>query len=161
MPSSSTRRPSKEWSRKYQRFFASQEQFLLRSSRLVDPLPELSSRNSARRILSSQSEFNTILSISTREPRPRLLPRSWLQKRLKPSLPRRRRRVKSDQTHVENCKCHDRYIRIYHIQYKDLQANWHLFLVKHNTLSTHTNCSFIFFISRACSLLFYNFYQFL
>merc|ERR1711907_389759 len=50
MPSSLTTNNSKECLKKSQRFFASPELFSLKSSRLVDLLPEHSSRNSPREV---------------------------------------------------------------------------------------------------------------
>lgn len=70
-PFSWMRSSTKECSRRFQRFSVSPEQFSVRSLRLVDPLLEPSSKICIRKVSSSQSDSNTLLSISIKEAVPR------------------------------------------------------------------------------------------
>lgn len=94
-PSSSTRSSSRECSRRSPRSSALPEPFFAKSSRSADPWLVPSSRTSQRETSSSQSEPSTAHSISTRVPRPRVLPRDSRTKLNKKE--RRRRRVTEQQ----------------------------------------------------------------
>lgn len=87
--SSSRRSNTRECLRRSQRSSASLEPFFVRSSRLVAPLLELSSKTSTRRASSSQLVPNTPSSICTWDAKLRLLPKEP-QPRLRSRLVRRR-----------------------------------------------------------------------